>query len=102
MPRRTTLFLNLGLILSLVFSGTLSGILIPSPVAIGASNAPTIAPENGGPELASRRVKRQRRHDRAQNDRQQHRKQKDKKQERKKGNEQKERKQDRSGPVVGS
>jgi subtilisin len=102
MPRRTTLFLNLGLILSLVFSGTLSGILIPSPVAIGASNAPTISPENGGPELASRRVKRQRRHDRAQNDRQQHRKQKDKKRDHKKDSKQKERTQDRSGPVTGS
>jgi len=102
MPRRTTLFLNLGLILSLVFSGTLSGILIPSPVAIGASNAPTIAPAGGGPELASRRVKRQRRHDRAQNDRQQHRKQHNKKQDRKKDSKQKNRTQDHSGPVVGS
>src|SRR5215207_3369253 len=91
MRRRTTLLLNLALILSLAFSGTLSGILIPTPVATGTSSAPAVAPGEASPDLASRRVKRQRRHDRAQKDRQQDRKQKDRKADRK----QKDKKQDR-------
>lgn len=91
MPRRTTLLLNLILILSLAFSGTLSGILIPTPVVTGTSSAPVVTPGEAGPELASRRVKRDRKHDRARKDRKQDRKQKDRKADRK----QKDKKQDR-------
>ena len=79
MRRRSTLLLNLALILSLVFSGTLSGILIPSPVATGTSSAPVVTSGETSPDLASRRVKRERRHDRKQQNRQQDRKQKDRK-----------------------
>ncbi|HZA91135.1 MAG TPA: Ig-like domain-containing protein [Gemmatimonadales bacterium] len=91
MRRRTTLLLNLALILSLAFSGTLSGLLIPTPVATGTSSVPVVAPGESSPDLSSRRVKRHRRHDRAQKDRQQDRKQKD----RKAGRKQKDKKQDR-------
>jgi hypothetical protein len=84
MRQRSTLLLNLILILSLAFSGSLSGILIPSPVAIGTSSAPVVAPGETSPDLASRRVKRERRHDRARKDRKQDRKEKDRKQKDKK------------------
>src|SRR5918993_3191948 len=91
MRRRTTLLLNLALILSLAFSGTLSGLFIPTPVATGTSSVPVVAPGESSPDLSSRRVKRHRRHDRAQKDHQQDRKQKD----RKAGRKQKDKKQDR-------
>src|SRR5688500_1113899 len=91
MRRHSTLLLNLALILSLAFSGTLSGLLIPTPVATGSSGAPVVAPGEASPELASRRVKRERRHDRARQNRQQDRKQKERKADRK----QNEKKQDR-------
>jgi hypothetical protein len=79
MRRRSTLLLYLTLILSLAFSGTLSGILIPSPVATGTSDAPVVTPGAASTDLASRRVQRERRHDRKQENRQQDRKQKDRK-----------------------
>jgi hypothetical protein len=65
MRRRAILLLNLSLILSLAFSGTLSGILVSAPVVTGTSGAPVVAPDDAGPDLAPRRVKRERRHDRA-------------------------------------
>src|SRR5215204_2435619 len=91
MPRHTTLLLNLAIILSLAFSGILSGILIPTPVVTGTSSAPVVAPGGATPDLASRRAKRDRKHDRKQQNRKQDRKQKDRKSDRK----QKEKKQDR-------
>ena len=94
MPRRTTLLLNLALILSLAFSGTLSGILVPAPVVTGTSSAPAVATGEAGPDLASRRVKRERRHDRAQKDRQQDRKKKDRKANQKKKDKKQDRKKD--------
>jgi subtilisin len=60
MAQRSILLLNLVLILSLAFEGTLSGVLIPGPVAIGASPAPATAWEPSIPDLAPGRVKRQR------------------------------------------
>jgi hypothetical protein len=95
MRRRTTLLLNLALILSLAFSGTLSGLLIPSPVATGTSTAPVATPGEASSDLSSRRVKRERRHDRAQKDRQQDRKQKDRKADHKKRDKKQDRKKDR-------
>ena len=44
MGRRIDLVLNLVIILSLAFAGTLSGILIPSPVATGTAHLPVVAP----------------------------------------------------------
>ena len=79
MRRRVTLLINLAIVLSLAFSGTLSGILIPSPVATGTSSTPAITSGQASPELASRRVKRERKHDRTQQNRKQDRKQKDRK-----------------------
>jgi subtilisin len=102
MRQRSTLLLNLALILSVAFSGTLSGILIPIPLATGTSSAPAVSPGEASPDLASRRAKRQRRHDRTQQNRQQDRKQKDRKADRKQKDRKKDRKQDRSGPSAGS
>ena len=71
MPRRSTILLNIAITLSLAFSGALSGVLIPSPVATGATSAPAAIPGEVRPDPASRRVKRQRRHDQKQQNRQQ-------------------------------
>jgi hypothetical protein len=95
MRQRSTLLLNLTLILAIAFSGTLSGFLIPSPVATGTSSSPVVSPGAASPNLASRRVKRERRHDRAQKDRQQDRKQKERKAERQKKAKKQNRKKDR-------
>jgi subtilisin len=59
MLRRVNL-LNLALILSLAFSGTLSGILVPIPVAAGTAGMPTVNSGEAGPDLAPRWVQRQR------------------------------------------
>ena len=97
MGRRSISLLNLTLILSIAFSGTLSGILVPSPVAIGTSSAPVAAPGHASPELTSRRVKREHKHDSRQENRQQNTRSKDGKG----GREQKDKKRDRSGSRAG-
>ena len=74
MGRRSISLLYLVLILSLAFSGTLSGLLVPSPVAAGTSSAPGVAPGDASTALASRRVKRERTHDTRQQNRQQQKK----------------------------
>jgi hypothetical protein len=96
MPRHTTLLLNLAIILSLAFSGILSGILIPTPVVTGTNSAPVVAPGEVTPDLASRRVKRERKHDRNQQKRQQDRKQKERKADHKKKDKKQDRKKDRT------
>src|SRR5215204_6498116 len=96
MPRHTTLLLNLAIILSLAFSGILSGILIPTPVVTGTSSAPVVAPGGATPDLASRRAKRDRKHDRKQQNRKQDRKQKDRKSDRKQKDKKQGRKKDRT------
>jgi len=55
MLRRVNL-LNLALILSLAFSGTLSGMLIPIPVATGTAGMPTVNSGEAGADLAPRWV----------------------------------------------
>ena len=70
MPRRVN-FLNLALILSLAFSGTLSGILIPSQVATGTAGMPTVTSGEAGPDLDPRRAKLQRTQGRMEQNRQQ-------------------------------
>ena len=97
MGRRSISLLNLTLILSIAFSGTLSGILVPSPVATGTSSAPVAAPGHASPELTSRRVKREHKHDSRQENRQQNTRSKDGKG----GREQKDKKRDRSGSRAG-
>ena len=97
MGRRSISLLNLTLILSIAFSGTLSGILVPSPVATGTSRARVAAPGHASPELTSRRVKREHKHDSRQENRQQNTKSKDGKG----GREQKDKKRDRSGSRAG-
>jgi subtilisin len=79
MGRRGILVLNLTFILSLAFSGTLSGILIPSPVATGTEGLAAISPGKTRPARASRRVHGQRTHDSSQQNRQRQDKQKDRK-----------------------
>jgi hypothetical protein len=96
MRQRSTLLLNLTLILSLAFSGTLSGFLFPSPVATGTSSSPVVSPGAASPNLASRRVKRERRHDRKQQNRQQDRKQKDRKADHKQNEKKQHRKKNRN------
>src|SRR5215203_1232774 len=79
MPRRVN-FLNLALILSLAFSGTLSGILIPSPVATGTAGMPTVTSGEAGPDLDPRRAKLQRTQGHTEQNRQQQSKPKNHKQ----------------------
>ena len=98
MGRRSILVLNLTLILSLAFSSTLSGILIPSPVTTGTERLPAISPGETGPALGSRRDQRQRTDDRTRQNRHQQSKQKD----RKAGRKQKDKKRDRSNPRAGN
>jgi subtilisin family serine protease len=97
MGRRSISLLNLGVVLSLAFSGTLSGILWPSPVATGTSSAPTAAAGHASPESSSLRVKQEQTHDRKQQKRQQNNTSKDGKA----GPKQKDKKRDRSGSKAG-
>jgi subtilisin family serine protease len=97
MGRRWISVLNLTFILALAFSGTLSGILIPSPVATGLDRLPAISSEETGPTLGSRRDRRQRTHDRTRQNGQQQSKEND----RKAGHKQTDKKRDRSGPKAG-
>src|SRR5215210_5599215 len=94
MGRHSISLLNLTLILSLAFSGTLLGLLIPTPVAAGTSSAPGAVPGHAGPELTSRRVKLEHKHDPRQQNRQQDKKSKDGKA----GREQKDKNRERSSP----
>jgi len=103
MGRRSISLLNLALILSLAFAGTLSEVLIPSPAATGASPAPAIASGQASPDLAPGRVKRQRTHDRPQQHRQHQSNPKDRKQKTGKADRKKKHKtKDRSGRSAGS
>jgi subtilisin len=97
MGRRSISLLNLTLILSLAFSGILSELLIPNPVAAGIASAPGAPPGDASRELGSRRVKREQEHDPGQQNRQQDKKSKDGKA----GREQKVKHRDRSGPRAG-
>jgi hypothetical protein len=84
MARRSTLFLNLLIVLSLVFSGLLVGSPVPEGARETALEAPEVSAETtAGPALAEKRAKRkeERREDRRQarqQDRKQDRKQADK------------------------
>ena len=97
MGRRSISLLNLIVILSLAFSGTLSGLLLPNPVAAGTSSELGAAPGHASPELTSRRVKQEHKHDPGQQNRQQGETSKGGKA----GREQKDKKRDRSGPRAG-
>jgi len=97
MGQRSISLLYLVLILSLAFSGTLSGLLVPSPAAAGTSSAPGVAPGHASPELTSRQVKREHKHDSRQQNPQRHKKSQDGKA----GHGQKDKKRDRSGPREG-
>ena len=97
MGRRSISLLNLIVILSLAFSGTLSGLLLPNPVAAGTSSAPGAAPGHASPELTSRWVKQEHKHDPGQQNPQQGETSKGGKA----GREQKDKKRDRSGPRAG-
>src|SRR5829696_8740750 len=103
MGRRSISLLNLALILSLAFAGTLSEVLIPSPAATGASPAPAIASGQASPDLVPGRVKRQRTHDRPQQHRQHQSNPKDRKQKTGKADRKKKHKtKDRSGRNTGT
>jgi len=95
MRRRSTSLLNVAIMLSLAFSGLLSGILVPTTVAKGTTSAPVAVPGEVSPELASRKVKRERKLDRKKKDRTQDRKQNNRKSDRKKKDRQKDRKHER-------
>jgi subtilisin len=96
MGRRIISLLNVVITLSLAFAGTLSGILIPSPVTTGTAHLPVVAPGTTPPGEASPRLKRPRTHNRTKQNRQQQRKLKDRKSDRKQ-----EKKKDRSGSKAG-
>src|SRR5215217_870359 len=96
MGRRVISLLNVVIILSLAFAGTLSGILIPSPVTTGTARVPVVAPGGTPPGEASPRLERPRTHIRTQQNRQQQRKLKDRKSDRKQ-----EKKKDRSSSQAG-